>query len=332
MNSAAALLSAQQGTVEKEALLGRILWYSVPTATCLDPKIVADKLKDLGLTRRIPGLPAESNVFRRVTADAERHGIPVDGSDDKFENVMVRPVNAKKDNTLVRRIVVETVDPSGRRLDYEQVVDIEFTYDATVIPNKGVMHVQWINGFTAVTHPRAAEVIDEIRSEFDRWKGMFDDGKMRHFVKQTIIEFGATSVRPTGGIYFLEEKYAGQVESLETFINDLFPPGAECHSVEIPDTRKQREMVKRAIEAETTGAIEAMMVEVSEIKAEGSLTPKQLVAMLGKVKKLEQKMGNYSRLLETDMKAIENRTRLLKGMVSGLEPLQQKATRKRKSA
>ncbi len=324
------VLDSQKGKVDRDALLGCILWYSVPTATCLDPKLVTDKLKDLGFTRKVPGLPAESNVFRRVTRDAVRSRIPVDGSDDQFENVMVREVNAKRDNTLVRRIVVETVDPSGRRLDYEQVVDIEFQYDPTVIPNRGVTSVHWLNGFTSATHPRAQEVIEEIKYEFQRWKGMFDDAQMRNWIRQSIVDMGATAVRPTGGIYFLEAKYMGQVDALTTFINDLFPSGAECHSVEIPDTDKQREMVKRAIEAETTGAIEDMMSRVDELKKEGKLTPKKYVAMLAEVQALEEKMANYADLLRTDISAVSNRTRILKGMVSGLSSLQQKSTRKRK--
>lgn len=312
-----ALLEGQRGTVDKDALLGRILWYTVPMTTCLDPKIVGQVMKDLGFTRRIPSPPAESDVFRRVTAKAERKKIPVDGT-NHFENWLIREVNDKRDNTLVRRIVVETVDPEGKTLSYDQIVDVEFSYDPTVKPNRGIMTVNWINGFDEHTHPRAAELVEEIQSEFARWKDMYHEGVMRHWIKQTIIDMGATSVRPTGGIYFLEEKFAGKVEALETFISDHFPQNAECHSVEIPDTKKQREMIRRAIIAETTGAMDDMMVKIAEVKASGKLTPKKQLAMISEVKKLENKIGNYSKLLESDLSAIRSRGRLLQGLVSGL--------------
>lgn len=314
------ILERQKGTVDKDALLGRLLWYSVPMATCLDPKVVGQALKDVGLTRRVPSPPSESDVFRRVTS-VERKGIPVDGTDDQFENLLVRPVNAKRDNILLRRVVVETVDPSGHQLSYDQVVDIEFTYDATRIPNVGVMRVEWLAEFSRWTHPRAGQLVEEIRFEFDKFKGMLNESKMRGWIKQTIIEMGAVAVRPTGGIYFLEERFAGNVEALEEFINAHFPPGADCHSLEIPDNRKQREMIKRAIEAETTGAIEAMMTRVNEIKTTGTgLTPKQHLKMVQEVKALEKKMGAYSKLLEADLKGIRLRTGILKGMVSGITP------------
>lgn len=322
MTTTVPALDRQKGTVPTEALLGRILWYSVPTATCLDPKIVAE-LTDLGFTRKIPTIPSESDVFRRVTVRAERKNIPVEDT-DQSENWLLRVVNARNENTLTRRLVVEHVDPSGRLvrqedgLDYKQILDIDFEIDTSVSPNKGVIKVHWINGFSPTTHPRAQLIVDEIRAEFDRWKGQFHDAIMRHWIKQTILGFGATSVRPTGGIYFLKEEFASQVEALETFITNHFPPGGECNSVEIPDTKKQREMVRRAIEAETTGAIEAMMVEVNEIKASGKLTAKQHVAMLARVKKLDAKMDDYSALLETDLSAVRTRSRLLHGMVSGL--------------
>lgn len=310
------ILAAQQGTVDKEALLGRLLWYSVPTATCLEPKMVGTELKDLGFTRRIPGIPSESNVFRRVTTHAERHKVPVPGRTDVFENALVRSLD--KGNTLIRHVVIETVDPNGRRLEYVQPVDIEFKYDTTVSPNVGVMKVAWINGYSPLTHPLADHVVQEIKSEFSRWKGMFHDAIMRHWIKQTIIDMGATSVRPTGGIYFLEEKYAGQVEALESFITKHFPPGGECHSVEIPDTAKQREMVRRAIEAETTGAVEAMMAEVAELKASGKLTSKRYLEINLRVKNIRKKMEDYGKLLQRDMSAINSRVEILAGMTKGL--------------
>lgn len=322
-------LDRQQGTLPKEALLGRIMWYSVPTATCLDPTVVGKALKNLGFTRRIPGLPAESNVFRRVTAEADRRGIPIVGT-DQFENLLVRMVNAKRDNVLVRSIVVETVDPSGRRLAYDQVVNLEFHYDNTVTPNVGKMKTEWVNGFSPTTHPRAAAFVEDMKADFYRWKGMFHDALMRGWIKQTLIDMGAVSVRPTGGIYFLKEEHASQVEALEQFITDHLPVGGECHSVEIPNVLKQREMVQRAIEAETVGAIETMMGEVEKIQAEGNLTPQRYLAIIQEIQDLEAKLGDYSKLLETDIRKVDSRTRLLKGMVSGLAPLQKKATRTRK--
>lgn len=330
------LLDTQRGQVASEGLLGRLLWYSVPVSTRLDPQAVAVRLKELGFTRRIPTTPSESNLFRRVTAkDQERRNLPVVGHDDQFENVLIRPVNGRSDNVLVRRIVVERVDPNGRRiksddgLDFIQVVDIEFEWDTTVSPNKGVLSVHWINGWNATTHPQAAELVDHIKSEFQNWKGMFHDAIMRHWIKQTILDMGAVAVRPTGGIYFLEEKYAHRLEALEMFIDEMMPPEADCHSLEIPDNRKQRAMVKRAIEAETLGAIETMMAKISQIRQDGKLTPKLYLQMTAEVSAMEKKMASYSSLLEADLHAVETRTQILRGMVSGLSGLQRKSTRGR---
>lgn len=313
------VLDAQQGA-DTSGLLGRFMWYSVPTSTCLDPKITQE-LVDQGFTKKLPHVPADSDVFRRATVQAERKKVPVNGQDDQFENWMVREVSAKNDDTMIRRIVVETVDPSGKRLDYEQIVDVEFTVDKTVTPPVTSIRTKWINGFNPTTHPRAKGVVDDVYSYYHKFKGMFHDAIMRHWIKQTILGFGATSVRPTGGIYFLEEKYAGPVDALEKFIDTHFPAGADCVCVEIPDTNKQREVIRKAIEKETTGAVESLMAEIADRKASGKITPKQIAEITKKVKAIEAKMGNYSKLLERNMSAVQTRVELLAGMVKGLQPV-----------
>jgi len=326
-------LAAQQGTVDKEALLGRILWYSVPSSTRLDPKVVTTELQGLGFTRKIPNVPADSDVFRRVSAYAERRKVPIPDPKKadtflpgQFENWMIRDFTAKGD-ALGKRVVCEVVDTNGRRLSYEQIVDLTFV-PSSQPGGSSTIKVDWINGFNAANQPRAQEVIDDVLSGFKRWKGQFHDAIMRHWIKQTILGMGATAVRPTGGIYFLKEEFASQVEALESFIIKHFPPGGECHSVEIPDTSKQREMVKKAIEAETTGAVEQMMLEIAEVKKAGKLTPKKFDEMNKRVREVENKIADYSKLLETDLKAVNTRVELLAGMTKGLSNLQKKATRK----
>lgn len=326
-------LAAQQGTVDKDALLGRILWYSVPSATRLDPQLVTTELQGRGFTRKIPNVPADSDVFRRVSINAERRKVPIPDPNKKdaflpgqFENWMIRDFTAKGD-ALGKRIVCEVVDTNGKRLSYNQIVDLTFV-PASQPGGSSVIKVDWINGFNAANQTRAQEVVDDVLSGFKRWKGKFHDAVMRHWIKQTILSMGATAVRPTGGIYFLKEEFASQVEALESFIVDHFPPGGECHSVEIPDTSKQREMVKKAIEAETTGAVEQMMLEISEVKKAGKLTPKKFEEMNKRVREVENKIADYSKLLETDLKTVNTRVELLAGMTKGLSNLQKKATRK----
>ncbi len=326
-------LAAQQGTVDKEALLGRILWYSVPSSTRLDPKIVAE-LQTLGFTRKIPNVPAESDVFRRVTVAAQRSKVPIPDPTKadtflpgQFENWLIRDFTAKGD-ALGKRVVCEVVDTHGKRLSYEQIVDVTFV-PGSVAGQSGHIKVDWINGFNSGNQPRAEVIVQEIRRNFQVWKGMFHDEIMRHWIRQTILGFGATAVRPSGGIYFLKEEFAGQVDALEKFITDHFPPGGECHSVEIPDTTKQREMVKRAIEAETTGAVEAMMVEIANVKKKGALTPKKYEQMLDEVKALKAKMHDYTDLLQTNMNSVDSRLEILGGMAQSLSTLQAKVTRKR---
>lgn len=364
-----ALLDQQKGKVDRSALLGRIMWYTVPENTMLDYTEVINELMAVGLNRHLPGQPADSDVFRRVSKNAERRR--VQRSATEFENWMMRDVASRNEDTITRRIVVEVVDSKGRRLQYEQVADIEFERPF-VIPDRTVEFVNkladidrkiaalppsarsrreklriqrvnvtqrrdncpapvnrpaklrfvWLNGFGPVSHPTAQEIMEDVERNFLQWRGMLSDQAMREWIRRQVIRMGATAVRPSGGIYFLQEQFANDVEALEAFVKKMLPVGADCHSVEIPDTDKQREMVHKAIENETIGAIESMMVEIANVRQEGKLTPKRYLAMLSEIRILENKMNGYSKLLQKDMDKVRIRLQLLDQTAKGLSPLQ----------
>ena len=364
-----AVLDDQKGKVDRSALLGRLMWYSVPESTILDYGAVISELTSLGLTKALPRYPADHDVFRRASKSAERR--KVQRSDTEFENWMIRDVASRSDDTITRRIVVEVVDRKGRRLSYEQIADIEFERPLNVpdrsaefaakignvddkiaalgpgahtqrqklreyrlsliqrrdslptpVQRPAKINFAWLNGFDDLSHPTAKEIMAECQVSFSRWRGKLGDQAIREWIRKQILIMGATPVRPSGGVYFLEERYADNVEAMETFVEKMLPPGGDCHSVEIPNNDKQREMVRRAIEAETIGEIERMMVEIANVRRAGKLTPKRHLAMLSEVRILEKKMANYSKLLEKDLGTLSIRLKLLDASAKGLGPLQ----------
>ena len=388
------LLDSQKGTLDRDALLGRILWYTVPEATSVDHKTVVDELIARGLSQALPLHPEDHNVFKRATTSATRTKVPVPNSTD-FENWLIRDIAARNDTVLNRRIVVEVVNPQGRKLSYHQVAEIEFERPilipdrsqefadklaeidgkiAALSPGAHTRRAQlleyrlntvkrrdncptpmnkparlrfvWllntdkdtVNGippgapFSELSHPTAKEIMADVQVYFARWRGKLNDQAMREWIRKEILAMGATPVRPSGGIYFLEERYADKVEALETFVKEVLPADGECHSVEIPNNDKQREMVQRAIENETIGEIERKMTEFAKIRQEGHLTEKAFLEHVSEVRILEDKMNNYTKLLEKDMSKVQNRLRLLNAQAQSLAPLKGKKRYKKREA
>lgn len=180
----------------------------------------------------------------------------------------------------------------------------------------------WLDGANEISYPTAKDIMGEVGVQFSKWKGKVHDATIRVWIRKTIMDMGATPCRSSGGIYFLEEAYADQVEALEKFCADVLPPGGECHSVEIPNSDKQVEMVRRSIEAETIGAIERLMVEIAEIRKAGRISSDKYVEKLQEVAAMKTKISGYSELLERDLSALSSRLELLGMQARLLAPLQ----------
>lgn len=325
---AVAALEAQKGKVDKEALLGRLLMFTVPDATLLDYQKTIDELGQQDLTRALPLPPKDYDTFRRITSDAEQNRIPHGATPGVVENWMVRDVSADDDH-IVRRAVVELRDAKNQRLDYKEVVDMVFVKPKGSHAN-GRLRFDWIDNPT--DWPFADKMVTEVRSRYNQERGKLASGVVRNWLTRTIRAMGGVTVRPNGGVYFLEEDLAGQVETLEEFCVKHLPAGGECHSIELLDSDKQRELIRRSIERETIGAIEEITQEINEIRRDGKLTSNRFIDIQRRVKAVQKKQGKYMTMLARDEGAIRSRLGLLEILADELEPLQAKVVRKRKGS
>lgn len=310
-----ALLERQKQQVDSSISLGRLMWYSVTDDTMVDHKTMVMALQKIGLNLTVPPVPRDFNVFKRVSTEAQRK---IPGSGEGITEVwMVREVAGRDETTIVRRVVMEERDSKNRKLSYQQVVDVEFNRDTSKV------NVAWLPGHDAMSDPTAHDIVLDILANFTKWKGKLNHYAIREWIRKTILDMGATSVRPSGGIYFLREDHAGFVEKLEEFVESL-PGGNECHSLPLADTEKQRKMVKRAVESETRGAMEQLMTEMRNVKKEGKLTPDRFAGFLSEVKRLQFKTQEYSTLLATEVKELDSSLKILHKQVQNLSVLQRK--------
>lgn len=321
-----ATLQAQKGKVDREALLGRLLWFTIPDSTLLDYQTTLNELGAAGLTKALPRPPKDFDTFRRVTGDAAKTKVPHGTQAGVVENWMVRPV-ASDDDEIVRRAVVEVKDAAGRKLAFEQVFDMIYVRP-TASGTSGYFKYEWLKDprdwhtFNATDWPYADQMIKETITRYNAEKGKLSAGVVRQWLTRTIRNMGGTPCSPSGAPYFLKEVYADQVETLEAFCAKHLPTTGQCHSVELLDSDKQRDMIHRAIDRETVGAIEDITQEINECRREGKLTSKRFIDIQKRVKAVEKKNAGFMKMLQRDQGAIKSRLGLLATLAEELEPMQ----------
>jgi hypothetical protein len=71
-------------------------------------------------------------------------------------------------------------------------------------------------------------------------------------------------------------------------------------------------MVRKAFEAETVGAVDALMIEIREVKKSGKgLTAKRYAQMFGQYQELHSKTKEYGNLLDQKLSETHSRLELL---------------------
>lgn len=308
-----------------DVFLGRLCWYTVHEMRgtghemIVSHKEVVQGLVKVGLgDKQIPPYPRDFDVFRRVSKDAEIKKTPVAGRPGVFTNYKLVEVSGRGDQLIVRRIVMETVDSSGQKLDYKQLRDITFDRDTCAITFASC------DDYLADVDT-ARKISDKIQAHFLAQRGMLTSWSVREFIRRLLTSQGATCVRSGGGVYFLEEANAEHVAAVEDFVNGLPGGVGEFHSLPLIDDGKQRDMIKRAFESETAGAVDELMIEIRDIRKAGQeITQDRYGRMVSQYKALRSKTKKYGGILETNLAETKSRLELLEtGIVKLSENIKQ---------
>lgn len=294
-------LEQRLSTTSQDLWLGSLVWYSFSGVMVAHTQMVALLVQE-GINQSLPLPPKDADVFRRVCSKAERKKVPTDQK-NIFKNYMVRDLNADNNN-VYKRLVVETVDPKGKRLAYEQRYDITFEKATGNIVSKRNM------GASVVQDQDAENIVLWIQNEYARQQGCLDSFAVRQWTSHFIQNLSGMRVRE--GVYFVKTAHTEKIEALERFLQAL-PGSVLFHSLPLLDDKKQRDMLKQAFEAETSDEIDALITEIQEITTECQAGRKNGVSntkyesMLNRYHALLERTGEYSELLEEKLSTTNSR-------------------------
>lgn len=300
----------KQNQLDAEMFLGRLCWYTMSEMRVSHTQIVQG-LVAVGLGSHLPPVPKDFDVFRRICSNAQQKKVPVPNEDNTFENYMLREVAGRGEKIVTRRLVVERINRSGKNLGYRQLRDIHFDKETGQI-SVTTGHMDLVPEF----NPTADAVVESVRREFAAWKGMLNAYAIREFVRKLMLSWGATPVRD--GVYFLPEDRAAKVDAIDKFVNGL--QNASFHSLPLIDDDKQRDMVKKAFQADTVGAIDALMAEVTDLRnGDRKISSDRYAQILTQYQNLMSKTTDYKDVLSTELGETESRLSLFQAQVVALK-------------
>lgn len=286
-------LDAYAASIQPDTVLGHIAWYSLP-----DPHITKEKIeeiaKDAGIKEEhLPGEPRSSDAFKRASRKTDllkTKYISVPNSENKL-SFMVRPVVSSGRN-LEAHLVIETLDPAGKKLSHVDAVAFKFDVDNGVFDTEELIDPM----------PHAATV--EKRTKLFTFLFQIactevEPQAIRNTFRQELWDMDALNVRSRGGIYFVPRASGTSLDELEAFATAI---GAEFHTLPLPDNTKQKSMVMAAFESDVHAQAHETIEKLNKILLQGKQIPPSVWSRHKKrLDDLTERTAQYSDIVDTEM-------------------------------
>lgn len=220
----------------KEGTIGDLFWYSIGNQL-----IQRDELEKIFNEVNIdhcwlPNPIRISDAFRRATREIQCKKVST--SDPKvFLNFLTREVYS--DNDLIQRnIVIEKVDQSGKRLEYNST--------ATIILLDKKENV--IKIMDEVGEEQAKILASEAKDRYYKYSKYYASQNLRVMVAKILGSLAPTQVRPNGGVYFVPKTYHQNLNKLTKLVNLL--ENSEAYAIPLFDTKDNRGLVHKKLHEE----------------------------------------------------------------------------------
>lgn len=319
MNQVTKLARTLTSNYDPEVFLGHLCWYSVPDSVVISRNDFVDKLAKEGVPfgSNIPEI-RPVDVFKRGCTASERNKYyPTDAERTDLGlpegchiNYLFRNSGQDKDG-VYRSLVREVVDSAGHKLAYEEICSVVYSRTA-VAPTPVITHSP-----TKFALDVERDIVYDVHEYFAHEADRITPYSIREFVRKGLEwHLHAVKVRPSGGIYFIQEQFSTTVGNLEKVINDI---GGSFHTMPLLDDSKQRQMLKKAFEDESLDDITVLMGEIREIMhGNKTITAERYADFKVRYDKLIKKVLEYSDVLDEAMETTSSYLELAEAQIKKL--------------
>jgi hypothetical protein len=286
-----------QGNAQGVNFLGRVGCFSISTSLCLPEDKVKEEAKAAGLPDDLwRNMRGKADAFRIATHAANQTGIPLG---DNTLRLLVRDVvTSGSSDRLVRHLVREIVNKQQEKLVYKPVISFEFDGDQlTIQPLPEVSAADLL--------PEEQKAMAEVQEAFNNALSNLDARFIRSMVDGLLGKMQPTSLRASGGVYFVPEQYKQDLECLAKFVAGLgkYASGTDFWTMPVVDDLDRRVTVEKAVEATVVAESEHLIKQMDELLKQtdsGNRKVSQPVAVryVNEVKRLHEMATEYKSLLE----------------------------------
>lgn len=295
--------------------LGRLSWYSIDDSIVISKDDFNAKIQKAGI--KFPELPKihKSDVWKRGCTDAKQSKyVPtlqeardLKLPDGAYLNHLFRRVGAHK-GEIWRILIRETVDSQGKELGYEEVAKLTYNIQdntwKVVLTSHNVL-------------PTEHAIIQSVETYFNNNAVRATPYSIREWVRKNLEWYlHSIKVRPSGGVYFVQEQYSETLLALEDVLTEI---GAAFHTLPLLDDSKQREMLRAAFEEESVADISIMMDEMKDIlQGDKDISSDLYAEFHVRYDKMRKKVLEYSDILDEAMEKTASYLEIAKVQISKL--------------
>jgi len=275
-----------------ELILGHIAWYTI-TKPQLTHDDILELVTDLGLDANIvPKPPRAGDAFKRACRYSERNGIPVPYSENTA-NYMIRSV-AQTMEEIERHLMLEIVDPNGRRLEYHKAAELKFNRKDSKLSVS-------VKKVSQDMDPITKETLDKFAAELSYATKYIEAQVIRRMIRQQLDNVHAVLARSKGSVYFVPNKYKDKLQALEEFTASC-GEGSVFHTIPLIDTAKQQELIANAFNESVHDTATQIIVELQSFTdQQKSMTVNAWNDYKKKFDALVKKNNEYTELVDFEL-------------------------------
>jgi hypothetical protein len=292
-----------------DLILGYITWYTV-TKPRLTHEQIRNLVLDLNLDKSIvPKAPRAGDAFKRACRYSETSGVPIPLTND-VANFMFRPV-AQTLEDIERHLIVEVLDPQGRKLSHHTAVMLRFRRDT------GILNAT-VDPINSDLDPLVKEVMEGFAATLKESTLYIEAQVIRRMIRMQLDKCNAILARSKGSVYFVPKKYKDKMEGLESFLTHC-GTGSGMHWLPLVDDTKQQAFITNVFQE---GVHEQATQVLSELKSytteQKEISPNKWNDYKEKLMSLVDKANEYSDLVDSEFGTAETELEAVKAHLDDL--------------
>jgi hypothetical protein len=313
-------------TLPDDVWLGQLVAYSISEADVeiesMRSELFARNLRAGILKDRIRPVDA----FKRAAKELEKKFKRGSGS---ARSIMIRSVGEDPDASY-RHVVLETAKfgaGNKRQLYYDTLAELTYNRGdrkrGGVIVNDSISINVTQDGVTLLPEEVAwlnehlGDDGEKLRERFEHWKTHMDTNSIRTYVRTYLDALGAVAVKKHGGLYFVPQKHAKELEDLASFIKSI---GSEMHAVPLVNIVNQKTMVLEALQDDVTARVSNLTVKMNEILSSPSrqISGKTYDALIDEGSNILTMVNEYEGILEENLETTKLAVKFATGQLMNL--------------